>query len=180
MQVPLRLCGKKVIDTREGALDFPRTKCGPTIREQDAHRRRASRRGDDGAARGAFLSPTRANPGFSFVFIFIFVFLLLVSSTSSPSSSSSSSYSASSFFAKTTKATRRSRGRRRKTHSHRCTGERNDSSRRRAVLPRTSHPWFPPALEPLNYSVVQRFEASVVLNASANSAVPPRRERQGE
>lgn len=35
---------------------------------------------------------------------------------------------------------------------------REDSSRRRAVLPRTSHPWFPPALEPLNHSVVQRFD----------------------
>lgn len=65
------------------------------------------------------------------------------------------------------KAIRRSRGRRRKTR--RCRGERNDSSRRRAVLPRTSHPWFPPALEPLNHSVVQRFEASVVLNANEQS-----------
>lgn len=41
---------------------------------------------------------------------------------------------------------------------------REDSSRRRAVLPRTSHPWFPPALEPLNHSVVQRFDGPAVLN----------------
>lgn len=41
---------------------------------------------------------------------------------------------------------------------------REDSSRRRAVLPRTSHPWFPPALEPLNHSVVQRFDVAAALN----------------
>jgi len=60
----------------------------------------------------------------------------------------------------------------------RRTGERNDSSRRRAVLPRASHPWFPPALEPLNHSVVQRFEDPVVLNAAAEGA--PRLAQAGE
>lgn len=60
----------------------------------------------------------------------------------------------------------------RRARSRRFTGERNDSSRRRAVLPRTSHPWFPPALEPLNHSVVQRFEASVALNAGGAEPAP--------
>lgn len=56
---------------------------------------------------------------------------------------------------------------------------REDSSRRRAVLPRTSHPWFPPALEPLNHSVVQRFDepsgaqpTSVLLLVPATLSVP--------
>lgn len=52
---------------------------------------------------------------------------------------------------------------------------REDSSRRRAVLPRTSHPWFPPALEPLNHSVVQRFdEPSGAQPTSVLLSSPPR------
>lgn len=52
---------------------------------------------------------------------------------------------------------------------------REDSSRRRAVLPRTSHPWFPPALEPLNHSVVQRFdEPSGTQPTSVLLSSPPR------
>lgn len=52
---------------------------------------------------------------------------------------------------------------------------REDSSRRRAVLPRTSHPWFPPALEPLNHSVVQRFdEPSGAQPTSVLLLTPPR------
>lgn len=150
---------------------------GPrTIREQDAHRRRASRRGDDGAARTAahFCRPREPirvllrlhlrlpPPCIIHLLVFVTVIVLFC------------------FFllCETTKATRRSRGRRRKARSRRCMGERNDSSRRRAVLPRTSHPWFPPALEPLNHSVVQRFEASVVLNVSVDGAKSRRRERR--
>ena len=47
----------------------------------------------------------------------------------------------------------------------RCTGEKIPVEEGpRTVLPRTSHPWFPPALEPLNHSVVQRFDGPAVLN----------------
>lgn len=133
-------------------MNFPRTKhASPrAIRKQNAHRRRASRRSDDGAARGTFLSPTRN-----------FFFLLLVSLTSLSLSLSSLSYSTSSSrdhedCAKKQRSTEEGALLQARAIQER---ERNDSSRRRAVLPRTSHPWFPPTLEPLNHSVVQRFEA---------------------
>lgn len=63
--------GKKVIDTREGALHFPRTNCasvGRMIRERDAHRRQASRGGDDEAATQCIFVTHESQSGF-FVFI---------------------------------------------------------------------------------------------------------------
>lgn len=126
-------------------------------KRSDSKTRRRAKRNETKrrTARGTFLSPTTT-------------LLLPVSFASLSRSLSSWSYSTSSFLAKSRRVREEAEvdEGRRASSSHR-TRERNDSSRRRAVLPRTSHPWFPPALEPLNHSVVQRFEASVVLNASA-------------
>lgn len=86
MRVPSRSRGKKVIDTRESALHFPRTNRRGAARRDasvgstnESRTRRTSTPGvgtrrRQGTARGAFLSPGGANPG-------------------SPPSSSSSSFS---------------------------------------------------------------------------------------
>lgn len=115
--------GKKVIDTREGALHFPRTDRarlpGPRFENKTSHRRRASRRGDDRAARGAFLS---REPIRLLLRLHLHPRLPPPSPPSPPSSSSS--YSAFFLLRETTKAARRSRGRRRKTHSYAAVRER--------------------------------------------------------
>lgn len=164
---------KRIIEARGGHIALlarERNRQAPfplRIREEDEEttscidaKRRRDDNDDGGAQYAAHFCRPRANPGSSrssslrvaFVFVVVVVddvvFVLF-----------------SSFFLllETAKATKQ-----RSTEEgsfSRYTGERNDSSRRRAVLPRTSHPWFPPALEPLNHSVVQRFEAPVVLNA---------------